>query len=684
MRKRSAAAKNEPAVLPGVTVLPVWEQGMNPEQLAAIRHGAGPLQNVAQAGSGKTRAVVHRVARLVHAEQVPPERIFCVTFSRKAAEEMETRLGALGVPGASVQTWHAFCYRVLREDQTRYSTWTIDEKNRAKGLMKETLGYKHLNWKGADLGKVLRFVGICKAKLLRPDAPEALADARKQFGGQAQMAVRAYSTWQGLVEDAGLLTFDDMLLFTWEHLQDEQNRASWAARFDYVIQDEGQDSSPAQDALAEMLARDHKNYMVVGDPAQSIYSFRGSSPRVILEFQNTWGGERVAMCRNYRSGRAIVAFANDVIRPAAVRLPEDMIAERDADGKVDVVPAANLEDEAREFVSFAKGLIEEGKRPSDVCCLFRTNAQSRSLEDALLAAKVPYIIVGGTCFYERKEVKDILAYLRVACRRDKDGDAVKRCINAPFRFLGAKFVERVGDHAARMGETPDYVEAVLCAAQDAGIQSRQVTSAKEWASLVKKVECDVVDGKSPREILSDIVSATRYVEWLEKEEGEESIESSQAANVRELVRVADAFASAGDLLAYVDKSVTESARQRRTGRGRDCVTLMSIHRSKGLEWPYVWVVGCNEQILPHVKGDPEEERRLMYVACTRARDHLVVSYVHEMALRSGVREVDRSRFLDFLEAVPEQPAPGEGGDEDTFAALIAGEDEVAQIESEQV
>jgi DNA helicase-2/ATP-dependent DNA helicase PcrA len=625
------------------------EAGANAEQLQIIRHTTGPLLAPAVAGCGKTFAAVRRVGMLV-ANGVDPDRIVMLTFSRKAADEMDARVRHLGISGVSCQTWHGLCGRILKEDGHPASKWLVDDKDKAKGHVKAAIGYKHMNWVGADTARIRKFIAHCKAQAWEYDDPGAQALAKKRFGHEAQKAIEAWLRSQELIEAAGLLTFDDMLVFAYRHLAgDEGVRAAWAARFDYVVVDEYQDNSRVQDEIMEMLSRHEvRNLMAVGDPAQSIYSFRGSSPSFILGFEARFGAARIAMNRNYRSGRAIVAAANTIIRAGTVRLPEEMIAERDAEGQVDVVPCDTMDDEAAEFVDFARRWQEDGKKLSEICALFRLNAQSRALEDALLKAKLPYVLVGGTNFYERKEVKDLLGYLRVAFDRDKDGDAVRRCINAPFRFLGAKFVERVMGLA---GEGGGWASIVATAATQAGLQRRQVQGASEWVQLI--TELAAMDG-GPYELLDHVVRKTEYIKALEKEEGaEDSVDQSHGANVRELLRVSQSFKTVGELLDYVDANILESSRQKR-GRRENSLTLMSIHRSKGLEWPAVWVVGCNEMVFPHPKSDVEEERRLMYVAATRARDHLVFSHVAEMATRAGIKSVDRSRFLD---GVVREPAP---------------------------
>lgn len=632
-------------------------RGLNPEQEAIVDHFEGPCLSQAVAGCGKTHSVVERIARLVK-RGVPGEQILAVTFSKKAADEMNHRLRKLGISSARVGTFHSLCLQILKEDATEWGSWQVDERNRARSVLKEVVGFKYLKWDNHDFGKLTRYITICKANLWAWDSPEAVSYAREQFGFHGPKASEAYNLSDDLMHQAGMLTFDDFLIFANKHLDIDTNREAWAAKWSQIIVDEYQDTNRAQDSVIEKLARDHRNLMVVGDVAQAIYAFRGAQPSFIQNFEERWKAKRVAMVRNYRSGRAIIAAANAIIAPAKFRMPEEMVAERVSEGSVQVKRCANFDAEGSEIVSWAKRTLEEGGSLTDCTVLFRTNAQSRAVEEALLKAKVPYVLVGGVSFYERKEVKDLLGYLRVAAGTDHDGDAVRRCINAPFRYLGKAFVERVREAARGRADWPGIIRDV---AEQDGIQARQARSAHEWASLIDKVSAMLqptrkIDpdtgiseerpGEPPADILNYLVNATQYIRAVEKEEGAESVESSSAANVRELIRVSTAFGSVPDFLAYIDATIKASTKQRKDGQaGGDRVLLMSIHRSKGLEWPKVWVVGCNEMILPHVKGDIEEERRLMYVAVTRARDELVLSYAAEFSTRAGMKNGEPSVFL---------------------------------------
>ncbi len=636
---------------------PVWERGMNPEQLQAINHTSGPIAVLAQAGSGKTRALVHRLARMVHLGVTTPEKILAVTFSKKAADEMAERAKALGVE-ARIGTWHSLCLQIIKEDKLPESRWSIDESDKAKYVLKNVLGYKGMNWLDADLNEVRMYIAWAKAELIEANTKEAIELAESWFGMRdARRAVAAYQAYETAMAQEQLLTFDDFLVVVWRHLsRNEQARAQWGARWEYLLQDEAQDANVAQCTIARLLAQDHRNYLIVGDPAQSIYGFRGSSPDHILNFEKEWGATRVVMNKNYRSSNAVITASNNVIRKAAVRLETDMEAMRGVEGSASAVFAEDLDDEANKFVQWVTEGVDAGEfEYADYTCLFRTNAQSRAVEEALLSAKIPYVVVGGSSFYERKEVRDLLAYLRVATHADKTGENIRRCINAPFRFLGAKFVDKLM-HIAAGKRSPDWLDLVREVASQQGIQSRQRNSAIAWAEMMGYVSTVIakprpaIDGDPPahcpEEVLKHILQVTQYQEWLEKEEGSEGLHNNPVSNVRELVRVASRFATVESFLQYIDKNIEESRKQRRDAQaGGNRVLLMSVHRSKGLEWPNVWVVGMNEGILPHARGDEEEERRLAYVAMTRARENLRCSYVRTVVQGAAIRELPVSRFL---------------------------------------
>jgi superfamily I DNA/RNA helicase len=455
--------------------------------------------------------------------------------------------------------------------------------------------------------------------------------------------VEAYVKYQQLIEERALLTFDDFLVFAWQHLVDDEDvRLQWAGRWQYVLQDEYQDTNYAQVAIAELLARDHRNYMVVGDVSQAIFGFRGSKPDYLAEFSARWSGATtISMNRNYRSGSEIVRVANSVIRHGKIRAPTDMIAERGTAGTVEVVASDDFDDEGETFGNWVEQAKADGAQYGDCTALYRTNTQSRALEESLIARKIPYVVVGGRAFYERREVRDLLAYLRVATGHGDVLESVQNCINAPFRFLGKVFVDRL------VGAwVPDVDPTVLVrqVADGAGIQQRQVASVVEWATIIVDLRV-AASTDSPAKLLQYVVNRTRYLDWVKREEGEESVDNDHELSVQEMIRTSGRFATSDGLLDYVDATIAAAAKRRRKKENGARVQLMSIHKSKALEWPYVFVAGCNDGILPHVRGDSEEERRLMYVAMTRARDVLTLSYVRKVARSHGLVDADPSQFL---------------------------------------
>lgn len=685
MRSRAAAraragAKQEQ--------LPVdLEAGLNPEQLEVVRAEGGAWRVLALAGSGKTESLGRRIARLVRELGVDPSRILAVTFSKKGGDEMSARIERkLGVSGARVGTWHSLCLEILREDRHEAAGWEIEDSGPGTNprlVLKDVVGWKGMDWKGVDIAALAGFISRCKANLYAPDAPEASALAQKVFGWQAGKAVRAFHLYNEALREKGLLTFDDYLVFAAAHLESDENvRKAWASRWDYVMQDEAQDANRAQCRIATLLAQDHGNYMVIGDCYQAIYSFRGSSPEFLAQFDKEWPEARtIVLPRNYRSGRRIIEAANAVVTRAeieGIEAPTAMIGERDVEGEVRILSAESLDDEANHIASTILRSASTGESSySAHTVLFRTKAQSRAIEESLLRSKIPYVVVGGVSFYERKEVRDLLGYLRLAARRGKPDD-IKRSINTPFRFLGAAFVSRVMEAAGDAEGEVDWPGLVDRVAGQTGLQRRQVESATSWARLIRGMQAAIDaqdeedpifgtedDEARPARLLGNLVRDIGYIDWLNKEEGGETTADSGAANVREMVRVAERFKTAGELLDYIDDTI-KSARKQRDDKqaGGERVLLMSVHRSKGLEWPHVYVAGMNEMVLPHAKGDPEEERRLAYVAMTRARDVLTLSFVRRIATRAGIRDVEPSRFLrdtglplDLHATTPTEPAP---------------------------
>ena len=607
---------------------------MNPEQLAAINAPIGPLAILAGAGTGKTHTLVERVKRLVE-EGHRANRILLVSFSSDAAKELRRRFERVGLKDVDVATWHSLAWRVLREDETDFASWEIDTKGQIKRVIGEACGPKGIDWRDADHAGLARLLGLAAANLWTPDDLGARAAVARLFGAEARIALDAWAEIERICGERRLLTFDRMLSEFAFHLGDEGAREWWSARWDHVLQDEYQDTNRALVVLAEMLAREHRSYVVVGDPGQSIYGFRGSAPSWLMEFAATWNAPVVSLLRNYRSGARILDVGNAIIAPARERLPDALIAERGVPGSVSVITADDQEDEAELLAEHITREQSSGARWSDFAVLMRTNALSRAVEEAFLRRQIPHVIRGALPFFQRREVRSLLAYLRVAVDRADDDD-LRACINTPNRYLGREFVGSVMIHRQARESWTDAV--ALAAAQDR-IWSKQRVAAKQWAEIIENVARGVALGQAPAQLLEHVTHVTGYLDWLARAEGDGEQGEGRGAAVRELLSAARRFSSVSALLDFADRA--EQVTKRTGEEIGDRVVVSSIHKSKGLEWPRVWVIGCVDGVLPLAQGDAEEERRLAYVAVTRARDELTLSWW----MSQSKRDVAPSPFL---------------------------------------
>ena len=656
-------------------------EGLNPEQREVVLWHEGPVLVAAVAGAGKTRALVHRIAHLVAVRGVDPRGILATTFGKKAAGEMNQRLRVLGVTEAHVGTWHSLALEILRDERPDFRSLEIDSRDRFRTIVKDVLGWKGMKWRNADLSVVLGYIGICKANCAEAGSEKAEEIAAEMFESNPcaqnnpHLLVKAYFDAQEAVVQRQLLTFDDMLLEAWKILRDDADaRVKWSSRWSFCLQDEAQDENLVQAEIGEFLARPHRNYMIVGDPAQSIYGFRGALPEKFLAFRDEWDAEVIRMHRNYRSGDLILKAANGSIRAMdpETHLGVEITGERGFDGEVELMSYEDADEEGEEVARRILELHGSGVEWRDMAVLYRTNAQSRGVEEACLSNRIPYVVIGGTNFYDRKEVKDLLAYLRAGDGRG-GWDPVRRCLNSPFRYLGKAFLARIDGAKYPDEKWTDTVRRV--AETGKGIQSRQRTSVYEWSSLIdgiarsieirgtEEFQRGLENGPDPEErdkvamspelrdhmpaaILERIIAETDYMRYITRDEGAETVTNNRVSNIRELVRAAERFTTVGELLDYIDE-VLEAAKAAKADEKADRVTLCSLHKSKGLEWPAVFVLGCNEKLLPHGRSeDIEEERRLFYVGVTRAKDVLHLSCLRTTTFGSKVVNGEPSRFLD--------------------------------------
>lgn len=603
---------------------------LNRAQLEAVGHGDGPLLVIAGAGTGKTKMLVHRTAELT--ETVDADKILLVTFTKKAAQEMGERLGSLvdrsTAAAVTSGTFHSVCFRLLREEDATLEVvpeWKM--RSTIKGLIggPSKMWPQAVDWPDADLSSVLHLLSLARNERLTPDELELMwrkgpsIDTPMQFRGPALRKLpqvwRLYDEWK---RERGVVDFDDMLILVLDRLEsDDVYRKRIQHRWTHVLVDETQDTNRVQWELLKIIAAPQNNITAVGDVRQSIYGWRGAKPEQVLAFAEHFPGARIlGLTENYRSDEHVIRLANAI----AAAMPEDhepLVATRPAERGPVVRHFDGPEDEARFIANEIAAGIKLGDLPDEFAVLYRTNAQSRAFEDELLRNQVPYIVVGSLGFYGRSEIQDMLAYLRAALDHN-DRDAITRVIKRPTRYLGKAYVDAVDTY---VNGHPDvtYLQGLTATPR---LKDWQIEKARDFVGVVKQIR-----EMTPANAIRFVRGRTEYDHWLASEEGTEDIDSSKIENLNELVVAAERFEKISDLLAFAQRQ--QDAAKSQDPRGR--VVLSTIHRAKGLEWPYVYVAGASEGLLPHQRsieeGDVTEERRLWYVAATRARDRLTVSYL---------------------------------------------------------
>ena len=635
---------------------------LNPVQREAVTHPGGPLLIVAGAGSGKTRVLTHRVAWLVREQGVSPFELLAITFTNKAADEMKSRVAALVGPVARrmwVSTFHSACVRILRRDAHHLgygSGFTIYDQADAVRLT----------------GYVLRDLDI-DAKRFPPRTVHAVvSQAKNEVVGVDAYADRAhtiyerriadvYREYQRRLRDANAMDFDDLLLATVELFRRQPEvLAHYQERFGHVLVDEFQDTNRAQNEIVVRLAQKHRNICVVGDADQSVYRFRGADIRNILAFEDAFpDATLVVLEQNYRSTQTILDAANSVIANNAMRKPKALWTEQVGGELIERYYAEDEHDEAGWVVDRMRRLHgSEHYRWGDLAVFYRTNAQSRVLEEELVRRDVPYKVVGGTRFYERREVKDALAYLR-AVANPSDEVSLRRILNVPRRGIGDTSVARLEAWAAANGRTFDDA---LAHAAEAGVGGKALSGIAQLVGLLDDLRSR---GSGPAAILERVLDGTGYRAELE---ADGSIEAQgRLENLAELVGTAREFEEAaaedgdmaeagGDLVQRFLESVSLVADADEADPDESSVTLMTLHTAKGLEFDGVFMIGMEDGVFPHLRslGEPdelEEERRLCYVGMTRARRRLHLSHAWSRLLFGSTQYNRPSRFL---EEIPEQ------------------------------
>jgi DNA helicase-2/ATP-dependent DNA helicase PcrA len=617
---------------------------LNARQREAVAAVEGPVLILAGAGSGKTRVITHRIAHLVLERGVDSEHVLAVTFTNKAAEEMRSRAARLleGRPmRATIATFHSLCVRLLRREASAAGLppgFLIYDEDDQLAAVKEAMRALDLSEKLHPPRRLLsRISAIKNAGRRREEDDDGIG---------ASLTERVKERYDAILAAASALDFDDLLLRAQALLAtDEAVRESWRRRFPYVLVDEYQDTNRAQYELVRLLAGPGGNLTVVGDEDQSIYSWRGADIQNILDFERDFPGARVfRLEENYRSSQAILDAASALVARNVRRKGKTLRAVRPAGEPVRLHEAADEFEEATWVVERTARLRREGR----VAVLMRMNAQSRLVEEGLLRARIPYLVVGGVGFYERKEVKDVLAYLRLVLA-PRDAIALRRVVNVPARGIGAKTVDEIERVARDEGTSP--WDALVRLTDDATLPGRALVPLRQFRDTMETLRAEA-PALGMKRLIERTLEATGYAAALAREDTRENQERLE--NLAELLGAAaefDAREEQPTLAAFLDRAALVSE----TDRLREDVPvlLMTLHAAKGLEFEAVFLVGLEEGLLPHTRSlaseeGLEEERRLCYVGMTRAMERLHLSWARSRAVFGQRRLTQPSRFLEEL------------------------------------
>lgn len=629
-------------------------KGMNPEQAEAVKHTDGPLLIMAGAGSGKTRVLTHRVAYLMAAKQVAPWNILAITFTNKAAREMKDRIARL-VGGVAediwISTFHSMCVRILRRDidRIRYDrSFSILDASDQLTAIKQVLKELNLDPKKYEPRTLLGMISNHKNELRTAKDAAALVGSNPY----ERIISDVYTAYEKKLKQNNVLDFDDLIMKTIHLFQEAPDvLAFYQKKFKYIHVDEYQDTNRAQYTLVKLLAQAHENLCVVGDSDQSIYRWRGADIANILTFEKDYPSAHVILLeQNYRSTKRILEAANSVIQNNASRKEKNLWTENDEGEKLLLHVASDDRDEAFFIMNQMKELKMEGMDYGQMAVLYRTNAQSRGLEEMLLKSNIPYKMVGGTKFYERKEIKDVLAYLRLIANPDEDISFV-RVVNEPKRGIGAATIDKLGDFADMQGVS------LMDAIRDielSGIAPRTATKLVDFRQMMMDLR-QMADYLSISELVEEVLKKTGYEEMLKIEKTLEA--ESRLENLQEFLSVAQNFEKESDeqtLVAFLtDLTLVSDLDSLDEVDESHQVTLMTLHSAKGLEFPVVFLIGMEEGLFPHSRAlndeeEMEEERRLAYVGITRAEKRLYLTRAQSRMLYGRFQNNPESRFLHEL------------------------------------
>jgi len=626
--------------------------GLNPEQQEAVKATDGPLLIMAGAGSGKTRVLTHRIAYLMVEKGVNPYNILAITFTNKAAREMRERIKKMMGGTADeiwISTFHSMCVRILRRDIDRIGynrNFTILDSTDQQSVIKAILKDKNIDPKKFDPRAILGSISSAKNELTTPE------EFAKTTGDYYQQIVSdVYAEYQKRLKRNQALDFDDLIMKTIQLFQRVPEVLEYYQRkFQYIHVDEYQDTNRAQYMLVKLMAARFRNLCVVGDSDQSIYRWRGADIANILSFEKDYPNAKVILLeQNYRSTKRILHAANEVISRNHNRKAKNLWTENQEGSKICYYRADSEQGEAQFVAGRIKELTKEGNRPlSEIAILYRTNAQSRVMEEVLLKSNIEYSIVGGIKFYDRKEIKDILAYLRLIANPDDD-ISLQRVINVPKRGIGSGSIDKIANFAAlhdmTMFEALESIELI-------GLSPKITKAAAEFRDLISNY-AKMLEYLSVTELVEDILEKSGYTEMLT---AEKSIEAqSRLENLEEFLSVTKSFEESSEdksLVAFLTDLalVADIDKLDDDGEKADAVVLMTLHSAKGLEFPIVFLIGMEEGVFPHSRSlmeeaEMEEERRLAYVGITRAENELYLSNAQIRTLFGRTNMNPPSRFI---------------------------------------
>ncbi len=628
--------------------------GLNPAQREAVEAIKGPVLIIAGPGSGKTRVITHRIAYLVKVVGVNPHRILAVTFTNKAAKELKERLAELVGDRAkelSVGTFHAVCARILRTDGAAIGIkpeFVIYDADDQLSLVKRAIAaLGNIDSKQFTPNSILNHISAAKSTMITP--AEYLERGRSYF---EEVVQRVYAKYEKSLAECSALDFDDLLLKTVQLFQtNPEILAKYQSRYIHVQVDEFQDTNLVQYEFMKLISAKYRNVCVVGDPDQSIYSWRSADIRNILNFEKDFKDARIVKLeQNYRSTKNILDLATHVIAANKQRKQKDLWTENEAGVPTVVMETYTEQEEAQYVVNEIDAAMRKGEaRPKDFAVMYRTNSQSRVLEEAFIRYGISYRLAAGTRFYERREIKDMLSYLRLISNPD-DSVSLRRIINVPGRGIGDRAIEELGMYASSLGSSDYHALQLLGTVTESPLTPRARSVLAVFAEIMQGLVAMSKEAKLV-DLLDETVTRSGYRKYLETQpDGDERLE-----NIMELRTVAQDYNDLppGQALSAFLEGVSLVSDLDSLETGSDAVTLITLHQAKGLEFPIVFIIGMEEGILPHYrsKDDPaqmEEERRLAYVGITRARRKLYLVRSFRRTLMGSTTMNPPSRFLEGI------------------------------------